>query len=90
MHKPCSRHKIIILLRMAATLLLPIAFCLFVIDKRQTSDFYTNSDALYFPRLIEDVIQRPWGLDSWVFQPVPDFVPSIPIYLLAYTNPQTD
>ncbi len=79
-----GRDTLIILLRTAASLLLPIAFCLLVIDKTQTSGIYTNSDALYFPRLIEDVFQRPWGLKSWVFQPVPDFIPSIPIYLFAY------
>ncbi len=77
-------NRPISLLRAVAVLSLPIACCLFLIDQTQTSDFYTNSDALYFPRLIEDVIQRPWGLDNWIFQPDPDLVPSIPIYLLAY------
>lgn len=78
-------HRIIVhfQIQTLAALTLPIAFCLHFINKTQ-DDYYTIADALYLPRLIEDVFQRPMEIGSWVFQPVPDFIPSIPIYLLAY------
>jgi hypothetical protein len=77
-------YKLTIVLQSIAAFFLTLAFCLFEITQTRSSGFYTDADALYFPRLIEDAFHRPLQLSGWVFQAVPDLVPSLPIYLLSY------